>query len=84
MLIVFECTVVWQVWLLSGGVARTLLISFQRLKTLTEFRTMAVAPFPIQCMRSGQWVTIQTDELLPGDVVSVGKLALCCRYHQPF
>lgn len=34
---------------------------------------MAVAPFPIQCMRSGKWITIQTDELLPGDVVSVGK-----------
>ena len=34
---------------------------------------MAVAPFPIQCIRGGKWVTIQTDELLPGDVVSVGK-----------
>lgn len=34
---------------------------------------MAVAPFPIQCMRGGKWTTIQTDELLPGDVVSVGK-----------
>ncbi|KIP05730.1 hypothetical protein PHLGIDRAFT_30782 [Phlebiopsis gigantea 11061_1 CR5-6] len=54
MLIVFECTVVWQ-----------------RLRTLTEFRTMAVAPFPIQCKRDGQWATLQTDELLPGDVVSV-------------
>lgn len=56
MLIVFECTVVWQ-----------------RLKTLTEFRTMAVAPYPIRCMRGGKWVTIQTDELLPGDVVSVAR-----------
>lgn len=34
---------------------------------------MAVAPFPIQCVRGGKWVTIQTDELLPGDVVSVGE-----------
>ena len=34
---------------------------------------MAVAPYPIRCMRGGKWVTIQTDELLPGDVVSVGK-----------
>jgi len=45
---------------------------------------MAVAPFPIQCMRGGKWVIIQTDELLPGDVVSVGKAALCYCYHQPF
>ncbi|EKM53145.1 uncharacterized protein PHACADRAFT_163440 [Phanerochaete carnosa HHB-10118-sp] len=54
MLVVFECTVVWQ-----------------RLRTLTEFRTMAVAPFPINCKRDGKWETIQTDELLPGDIVSV-------------
>lgn len=49
-----------------------LLILVQRLRTLTEFRTMAVAPFPIQCKRDGQWATLQTDDLLPGDVVSVG------------
>jgi len=35
---------------------------------------MAVAPFPIQCVRGGKWIIIQTDELLPGDVVSVGKI----------
>ncbi|KAI0946865.1 hypothetical protein AcW1_010201 [Taiwanofungus camphoratus] len=54
MLVVFECTVVWQ-----------------RLRTLTEFRTMSVAPYPIQCKRDDKWSTVQTDELLPGDVVSV-------------
>ena len=37
---------------------------------------MAVAPFPIQCIRGGKWVTLQTDELLPGDVVSVGETVL--------
>ncbi|KAF9233403.1 hypothetical protein BU15DRAFT_90366 [Melanogaster broomeanus] len=57
MLIMFECTVVWQ-----------------RLKTLTEFRTMSVAPYPIQCLRDSKWTTLQTDELLPGDVVSVARL----------
>ncbi|KAG6332982.1 hypothetical protein ID866_6110 [Astraeus odoratus] len=57
MLVVFECTVVWQ-----------------RLKTLTEFRTMSVTPYPIQCLRDSKWVTVQTDELLPGDVVSVARL----------
>ncbi|PCH41918.1 endoplasmic reticulum Ca-transporting P-type ATPase [Wolfiporia cocos MD-104 SS10] len=56
MLVVFECTVVWQ-----------------RLRTLTEFRTMSVAPYAIQCLRDGKWVTVQTDDLLPGDVVSVAR-----------
>ncbi|KAH9475933.1 Manganese-transporting ATPase 4 [Psilocybe cubensis] len=56
MLIVFECTVVWQ-----------------RVRTLTEFRTMSVAPYPIQCFRNGKWQTVQTDKLLPGDIVSVAR-----------
>lgn len=33
---------------------------------------MAVAPYPIRCLRDSEWTIIQTDELLPGDVVSVG------------
>ncbi|KAF8816406.1 endoplasmic reticulum Ca-transporting P-type ATPase [Phlegmacium glaucopus] len=57
MLIVFECTVVWQ-----------------RVRTLTEFRTMSVVPYPIQCYRDSTWVEIQTDKLLPGDVVSVARV----------
>ncbi|KAI0045926.1 endoplasmic reticulum Ca-transporting P-type ATPase [Auriscalpium vulgare] len=54
MLVVFECTVVWQ-----------------RLRTLTEFRTMSVVPFPIQVLRDNKWSTVQSDELYPGDIVSV-------------
>ncbi|KAI0056131.1 endoplasmic reticulum Ca-transporting P-type ATPase [Artomyces pyxidatus] len=54
MLVVFECTVVWQ-----------------RLKTLTEFRTMSVVPFPIQVLRDNKWSSVSSDELYPGDVVSV-------------
>ncbi|KAF5381790.1 hypothetical protein D9615_005499 [Tricholomella constricta] len=54
MLVVFECTVVWQ-----------------RVRTLTEFRTMSVAPYPILCYREGNWVKIQTDTLIPGDLVSI-------------
>lgn len=45
----------------------------QRVRTLTEFRTMSITPYPVQCKRDGKWSTIQTDELLPGDVVSIGK-----------
>ena len=31
---------------------------------MTEFRTMAVAPFPIKCLRDKSWITMQTDDLL--------------------
>lgn len=33
---------------------------------------MSISPYPIQCHRDNKWSTIQTDELLPGDLVSVG------------
>ena len=46
------------------------------IRTLTEFRTMSVAPYPIQCLRDGKWETIQTDKVLPGDVVSIGESCL--------
>ncbi|KAG1719219.1 hypothetical protein EDB19DRAFT_727229 [Suillus lakei] len=48
-------------------------VVWQRLKTLTEFRTMAVAPYPIQCYRDSEWITVQSDELLPRDLVSVAR-----------
>lgn len=73
MLVMFECTVVWQVRRLGYISSFGLMVIVQRLKTLTEFRTMSVAPYPIQCLRDSKWTTLQTDELLPGDVVSVGK-----------
>lgn len=34
---------------------------------------MSVAPYPLQCKRDGKWSVIQSDELLPGDVVSISK-----------
>lgn len=34
---------------------------------------MSVAPYPINCYRDGKWVEIQTDLLLPGDLVSVAR-----------
>ena len=75
MLVVFECTVVWQVSMYCVFcLSRAHTISYpKRLRTLTEFRTMAVAPYPIQCVRDGKWVSIQSDGLVPGDVVSVGE-----------
>ncbi|KAK7689523.1 hypothetical protein QCA50_007315 [Cerrena zonata] len=56
MLVVFECTVVWQ-----------------RLRTLTEFRTMSVVPYAVNVKRDGKWVSIQSDDLLPGDIVSIAR-----------
>jgi manganese-transporting P-type ATPase len=64
MLVMFECTVVWQ-----------------RLRTLREFRTMSVTPYDTQVYRSGQWSICRTDELVPGDVISLGKhLVIQCIY----
>ena len=33
---------------------------------------MAIAPFPIQVLRNSKWSVLQSDELLPGDVISLG------------
>ena len=37
---------------------------------------MSVAPYPIKCYRDKSWVEVQTDKLLPGDLVSVGMLLI--------
>lgn len=60
MLVMFECTVVWQ-----------------RLRTLTEFRTMSVSPYPIQVWRNASWVEISSDLLVPGDIVGVCEFFPC-------
>lgn len=48
---------------------------FQRLTALKEFRTMGVKPYAINVLRDGKWVEMQTNELLPMDVVSVVRTA---------
>lgn len=48
-------------------------VVFQRIKTIGEFRGMNQKPYPIYVRRSKKWIQVQTDELLPGDVVSIGK-----------
>ena len=47
-----------------------------RVRTLTEFRSTSIEAYPIQCYHDGKWVKVQTNELLPGDVVSLGE-CLC-------
>lgn len=48
-------------------------VVFQRQRTMQEFRGMGVAPYAINVFRNNQWEEIQTDELLPGDLVSVTR-----------
>ncbi|KAL1924700.1 uncharacterized protein VTP21DRAFT_4354 [Calcarisporiella thermophila] len=46
-------------------------VVFQRLRTLSEFRSMSIKPFPIYVRRKNRWTMIQSDELVPGDLVSM-------------
>ncbi|KAJ3101770.1 hypothetical protein HDU97_001054 [Phlyctochytrium planicorne] len=46
-------------------------VVFQRLKSLQEFRSMSIKPYPIYVYRLGSWTEIQTDDLLPGDICSI-------------
>ena len=51
-------------------------VVWQRVRTLTEFCSMSIEPYLIQCYHDRGWVKVQTDEPLPGDVVSLGE-CLC-------
>lgn len=48
-------------------------VVWQRQRTMLEFRGMGIKPYPVLVYRDSKWTEIQTDELLPGDVVSVGR-----------
>lgn len=48
-------------------------VVWQRQRTLSEFRGMSIKPYHIYAYRSGKWVEIMSDKLLPGDLVSVGR-----------
>lgn len=46
-------------------------VVFQRQKTLNEFRTMSIKPYTINVHRLNKWIELQTNELFPGDVISI-------------
>lgn len=46
---------------------------FQRRTTMGEFQSMGIKPYPIYVYRDSTWVELQTDQLLPGDLVSVTR-----------
>ncbi|KAK9436492.1 cation-transporting ATPase 4 [Metarhizium brunneum] len=48
-------------------------VVWQRQRTLNEFRGMSIKPYDIWVFRLGKWIEIQTDALLPGDLVSVDR-----------
>ncbi|KAI2605652.1 hypothetical protein GGR54DRAFT_621064 [Hypoxylon sp. NC1633] len=48
-------------------------VVWQRQRTLNEFRGMSIKPYDMWVYRLGEWYEIQSDKLLPGDLVSVGR-----------
>ncbi|OBA22885.1 P-type ATPase [Metschnikowia bicuspidata var. bicuspidata NRRL YB-4993] len=46
---------------------------FQRRTTMNEFQSMGIKPFTIYVYRDEEWIQVQTDQLLPGDIVSVTR-----------
>lgn len=48
-------------------------VVWQRQRTLNEFRGMSIKPYDIWVFRLGKWTEIQSDKLLPGDLVSVTR-----------
>jgi cation-transporting ATPase 13A1 len=48
-------------------------VVWQRQRTLNEFRGMSIKPYDILVYRENKWQEIQTDKLLPGDLVSVPR-----------
>lgn len=45
----------------------------QQLKNMSEIRNMGNKPYPIYAYRQKRWNRVNSDELLPGDLISVGR-----------
>ncbi|TID20530.1 cation transporting ATPase [Venturia nashicola] len=48
-------------------------VVWQRQRTLVEFRGMSIKPYDIWVFRENKWDETQSDKLLPGDMVSIGR-----------
>ncbi|KAK0717803.1 hypothetical protein B0T26DRAFT_872170 [Lasiosphaeria miniovina] len=48
-------------------------VVWQRQRTMNEFRSMSIKPYGLYVYRLGKWTEIQSDKLLPGDLVSVSR-----------
>lgn len=49
-------------------------VVFQRKKNMERLRAMRIHPYAIPVVRNGEWVNIQTDGLLPGDICLIRRL----------
>lgn len=48
-------------------------VVWQRQRTMKEFRGMGIQPYPVYVYRHKEWVEVQSDTLLPGDLLSVTR-----------
>ncbi|KAH6660911.1 hypothetical protein BKA67DRAFT_549554 [Truncatella angustata] len=48
-------------------------VVWQRQRTLNEFRGMSIKPYNVWVYRLGKWTEVQSDNLLPGDLVSINR-----------
>jgi cation-transporting ATPase 13A1 len=45
--------------------------AFQRMKTFQQLNGMSSKPYPIKVYRHGQWQELSTEDLIPGDLISL-------------